>query len=436
MDPLPEDAKPPASGGKQPEGGQRKRKPAVFSNINYDLSYEEEQKKIKQQRLEASVFRTVRPGEETKAVIDFMSEMMASGERIDTIPGQMPVSLGRITLSQIRQFAYWAGEKSDGERRLLVILNRQMYLVDRKLSMLSPILETVFDDKHQASLTKLFDSLDGTILDGELINHDEIQSTCKPPSQYPPDHKLAKFSFICFDVCCIRRDPRVANSPFSVRKFHFKSLTTEYLRSLSKNEHLSFHYKRFWARHDINTLMGTFRSVNLGTPTDFDSLFYQASVKRIFFYRSGDEVMWHLNDGIVFQPERAPYDGKWVCHEPDTLKTFVRDEQSVRLDALSLDLAPSSLSSSSSVGISLKILKWKWPEMNTIDFVVRHPFFRPSSNGLFELELFAQGDGTTVLVRRLDCTSSQKAEFERMLETESKGRGAPTEFVIECAYEV
>lgn len=428
---------PAASGEQKAAVIPRKRKAAdpVFHNQTESMDLDQLQAHIKRQQLEAEIFMHLPPNApERPTLTGFISKMLGDGSSISTIPGQMPASMGKAALNEVSQNAYWVGEKSDGERRLMVILDGTIYFVDRKLSALRPVITA---DSLKTSLATVLSQLDGTILDGELIHHDGIENQFDRPSGLLLP--LPTFSYICFDLCCISHDRRISNAPFSVRMYHFKRLVKEFLRPLSSGQ-LSFHYKRFWRREDISNLLQTLRTAAPKSQSsvahdDASSMMWSSKIARHCFYRSGDECMWHTNDGIIFQPERSPYDGKWSC-PTDLARTLVRNPESVNIKQFQADCVDLSSNDSVSAGAPprLRIYKWKWPEMNTIDFMVKSPFFSKNfSTGAQELQLYTYGDGNAeMVVRKLEVTDSQKREFEQMIRENRAG----DKFVIECAYDV
>jgi len=74
----------------------------------------------------------------------------------ETFPGSQPVSLTRRNLDSLKRIPYVVCEKSDGERHMLLVYNRETYIIDRMFNIY----------RAQLSLPDM-DSI--TFLDGELI---------------------------------------------------------------------------------------------------------------------------------------------------------------------------------------------------------------------------------------------------------------------------
>jgi hypothetical protein len=87
--------------------------------------------------------------------IRFECRAMCGWER-ENFPGSQPVSLTRRNLDTLRRIPYVVCEKSDGERHMLLIFNRETYIIDRMFNIYR--VQVAFPSLESTSL-----------LDGELI---------------------------------------------------------------------------------------------------------------------------------------------------------------------------------------------------------------------------------------------------------------------------
>ncbi|KAF4656592.1 hypothetical protein FOL47_008841 [Perkinsus chesapeaki] len=93
----------------------------------------------------------------------------------ETFPGSQPISFGRRNLRDVTQRPYVIGEKSDGERHMLITDNetRGVYLVDRRFNFYQ--IKLHLPNKEHTGI------VDTTLLDGEVVEdgHDSDKQTVR-----------------------------------------------------------------------------------------------------------------------------------------------------------------------------------------------------------------------------------------------------------------
>ncbi|XXQ33711.1 mRNA guanylyltransferase [Plasmodiophora brassicae] len=267
--------------------------------------------------------------------------------RRNDFPGPLPATVGRCHLQQFARVKYWVTEKSDGERRFLLILPDATFLIDRKWSVLK-VTSSFYQDTCRADLPVL--------LDGELMNPEGT-------------HAL----YLAYD-CMNLGARRLTDAPFSERIAAFEKVAERY-RTAVPDDDLSAHDHPFRIAskffvpqveivrilHKIHPHMGSYRFVDLKR-------------RRV-----------NKNDGLIFV---ADVD-KYRPEKPTTL------------------------------------MKWKWPDKNSVDFIVRAPFF----NDRGELELRCGSyHNQDMVVRRITVDNGTRTQFLSWVQ----GRN---ELVIECVYD-
>lgn len=246
------------------------------------------------------------------------------------LPGPQPRSMTRAELSLLHNGDYWVCEKSDGERALLFIHKKSqaVYSVDRKFDLSRMV------SSFAPILLKLFAQNGDTLLDAELIK--QHLSANQTISFY------SIFDVVVFDGL------RVADWNFGGEwdesnqsdgsgrmdvimnkvRAPYKQLVDSCLQNpsdpsgetvRSMDQHFKMVVKEFVAKHHVDRIIDR---VSVRPGQFFNE--YQ--------YSHGGRT--NSNDGLIFTPDRDDYFNK-----------------------------------------KIPLLKWKWPDLNTIDFKVCRPFY-------------------------------------------------------------
>ena len=280
-----------------------------------------------------------------------------------SLPGPLPQSLSRRDLAQLEQGHYWVCEKSDGERAILLLhrSTRKAVLVDRAWSC------RLMRAPHGELLTDLLAPHGDTVIDAELL---EIERGVEDGREGGEDRERrgALYRVSMFDVVTVDGEDvsgRLFGGQWSTAgisddsgrmdvilkriqqpyKDHIKAARTDFTQAkaqqpptspplplpptLELDNHFDLFTKTFVAKHHIDAILK-----NISHSPNPASPFFLHHV-----YRTSRGT--NLNDGLIFTPDRASYH----CRE-----------------------AP--------------LLKWKWPDLNTVDFVVEAPFRGVGEKGL------------------------------------------------------
>jgi len=259
----------------------------------------------------------------------------------NTLPGPLPHTLTRMHLDRIRNNEYWVCEKSDGLRTMFYVEDSGAYLIDRKFGFhrvddptnLLPKLLTRERAADEPPGTPY-----ETLVDGELISVAEITGESErinknvPPSQWRTEHLL-----VVFDTIVVRGE--------SVKQL-------DLLERLKRVQHLTRPIRNLKAK-------------GINPPIRIESKRFSTSVQDIvgrirceggdWIYTDIDKGFKSLNDGIILTPKYNNY-----MHDKDP---------------------------------NLPILKFKWPGLHTVDFLLVPPFVtaRPTTldpNERLELQLY------------------------------------------------
>eukprot|EP00914_Ancora_sagittata_P020132 GHVO01039907.1.p2 GENE.GHVO01039907.1~~GHVO01039907.1.p2 ORF type:complete len:455 (+),score=98.03 GHVO01039907.1:53-1417(+) len=225
-------------------------------------------------------------GENQTAILGKVREMCGWNQK--TFPGSQPVSLSRSNLADLIRNRFVACEKTDGVRYLLLAASKNVFLIDRKQTVLCvemhlPVIDS--EDPHQR-----------TLLDGELVT-DTVGGQ-------------KRVRFLVYDAISINKIPclrydlitrlKLAYEEVIKPRIVWESLNPEALEAeKSSNNFLEIYIKDFFEIWDIPCI------------------------------QNFSDRLPHLSDGIIFTPVDAPY-----C-----------------------------------AGTCKKLIKWKPPHMNTVDFV-------------------------------------------------------------------
>jgi mRNA guanylyltransferase len=192
------------------------------------------------------------------------------------LSGPQPKSLARAHLGVLRDHAYWACEKSDGERAMLYISREQRtcFLLDRKF-----VVTRVADT---AACADLWARQGDTLLDGELLR----------------DIDDARPRFATFDVLAL---DGIATGllPLSKRLEHIgQGIVLPYRRQapdVTAAWPLVVMAKAFFPKHHLSALLAHIKPI--------------AGERDAYLYDDGKRR--NKNDGLVFTPE----DGGYLCKD-------------------------------------------------------------------------------------------------------------------------
>ena len=268
-----------------------------------------------------------------------------------SLPGPQPASLTRGELHKIEEGEYWVCEKSDGERTILLLQrdSRQVLLVDRKWSCRR------MRHDYAAVLISLFATHGDTVVDAELIELDRNESggERKESDRDGPLYRITMFDVLCFD------GQRTADMLFGGRwgannvsdgsgrmdvivdRIHkpYQQHMQAARRTpdgpavpestLTKlDAHFELNVKEFVAKHNVERILSRITHAPSTNPHFTQHTYTHGS-------RSNS------NDGLIFTPDTADY----YCR-------------------------------------TIPLLKWKWPDLNTVDFLVYPPYTLDNDKGL------------------------------------------------------
>jgi len=253
------------------------------------------------------------------------------------LPGPQPISITFREMSTLREHEYWCCEKSDGERAMLFITQSPpaAYLIDRKFT---------FQVLTHPIYTELWGKKGDTLVDGEVIQHEEHTRTAMDAAtrgEFKSGHcPVPVATFMAFDLLVLHGE-RILDKRLSerlkgigmgiVRPYRdrfpqyatFPLIASTSQGSSSGSDHpLAVRAKSFSPKHRLQS--DIFRYIREMTSQVDGSKYYE--------YNDGKRK--NKNDGIIFTPEADDY----FCRK-------------------------------------VPILKWKWPGLNTIDFLTRAPWF-------------------------------------------------------------
>lgn len=242
----------------------------------------------------------------------------------ENFPGSQPVSFERKHLGQssavsLQTLSFYAAEKTDGMRYMLVILgSRGTYAVDRRWDFIR-LPEMHFTTRAAGGQQPGGGAvLDDTILDGELV-----VDTRRRGTEEGTIEKEKILRYLCYDACVVGGRCLMEEAlPLRLMALRRDVLAPRYAaegagRDFS-SEPFAVDQKDFFS---VVHLPHIFGHVKPGTHESDHLYAYQDPLRRVE----------HGNDGVIFTPIMAPY----LC------------------------------------GTCASILKWKPSNMNSIDFQLR-----------------------------------------------------------------
>ena len=229
----------------------------------------------------------------------FPGSQPVSFERRHLAPADDVAAAGRRAVSLMRQ-EFYAAEKTDGVRYMLLILARGAFMVDRNFEMrrLPPM--------HFPSRKPGEPPLDSTLLDGELVE-DERQ-----------DSGPRRLRYLVHDACCVCG----------------AALTTEPLTArlmAARREVLAARFAAAGGGHDfssecfamelkdffhIRQLPHLLQHVTAHTRTAKGESARRGEAKRRFSFDDPLRRLRHGSDGLIFTPVRDPYSSGTCAASP------------------------------------------------------------------------------------------------------------------------
>lgn len=330
-----------------------------------------------------------------------------------SLPGPQPASLTRVELRKIEEGEYWVCEKSDGERTILLLQrdSKHVVLVDRKWSCRR------MKQEYAAVLINLFATRGDTVVDAELIelSKDDSGAERKEGGRDGPLYRITMFDVLCFDGA------RTADMMFGGRwnannvsdgsgrmdiihdRIHkpyqqhlqaARNTTADDTTAAGEatlvrlDAHFELNVKEFAPKHHVERILSRITHAPSANPHFTHHTYTHGS-------RSNS------NDGLIFTPDTADY----YCR-------------------------------------TTPLLKWKWPDLNTVDYVVYPPYTADGDRGL---PLYCSGN-----VRRPSGGGVQKADilFDHMTAVDEHsvrwldevrqrmrtGGSSSQQAVVECGY--
>ena len=267
-----------------------------------------------------------------------------------SLPGPQPASLTRGELHKIENGEYWVCEKSDGERTILLLQrdSKHVVLVDRKWSC-----RRMRQDLANV-LIGLFATRGDTVVDAELIELavGESGGERKEAEREGPLYRITMFDVLCFDgqrTADLMFGGRwnASNPPASDGSGRMDVLYDRIHKPYQQHmqparqpapgadaalttldAHFELHVKEFVAKHNAERILSRITHAPSSNPHFTHHTYTHGS-------RSNS------NDGLIFTPDTADY----YCR-------------------------------------TTPLLKWKWPDLNTIDFTTYPPYTADSDRGL------------------------------------------------------
>ena len=296
----------------------------------------------------------------------------ASAASEHSLPGPQPASLTRVELRKIEEGEYWVCEKSDGERTILLIQRdtRHVVLVDRKWSCRR------MKQEYAAVLVDLFATRGDTVVDAELLDSgkDESGGERKDSARDGPLYRITMFDVLCFDgqrtadlMFGGRWDTNNVSDGSGRMDFILDRIHKPYQQHMQATRlaatdtaavdaklarldaHFELNVKEFFAKHHVERILSRITHSPSSNPH-----FTQHT------YTHGGRS--NSNDGLIFTPDTDNY----YCR-------------------------------------TTPLLKWKWPDLNTIDFVLYPPYTADGDRGL---PLYCAGN-----TRRVGGGGLQKADI-------------------------
>ena len=205
----------------------------------------------------------------------------------DRFPGSQPVSFERKHLLKgdeggpisLLKKAFYAAEKTDGVRYMLLILGEKAYAIDRNFEM-KALPAMYFPAREEGKLC------DRTLLDGELIVDDAADGGLR--------HR-----FLAYDACCVH-GRNVLPEPLPIRLM------------LLRREVLGPRFAAAQAGHSFEGEPFIVEQKDFFSMPQLPSIFAQVSqgghgAKWLYAFNDPLRKLTHGNDGIIFTPIVDPY---------------------------------------------------------------------------------------------------------------------------------
>ena len=273
-----------------------------------------------------------------------------------SLPGPQPASMIRSDLSKLEVGEYWVCEKSDGERAILLIhsATRKVVLVDRSWSC------RVMRGECAEVLVELFASQGDSVIDAELLEiergEEDGREHGEDRERVGPFYRVSMFDVLAINGVSVIDRPfggmwNAANVSDDSGRMDviIKQIQQPYKERIKRarnewpllqqqrgaddppvsslpaalllDDHFDLFTKTFVAKHNVEQILKAItHSPNPSHPHFLSHV-----------YRSSRGV--NLNDGLIFTPDRESYH----CR-------------------------------------TIPLLKWKWPDLNTVDFLIEAPF--------------------------------------------------------------
>ena len=208
--------------------------------------------------------------------------LMLQQEDPERFPGSQPVSFERKHLEapdpsqrgvSLRSKAFYAAEKTDGVRYMLLVLADATYAVDRNFAM-KQLPKMHFPSREGAPLDK-------TLLDGELVEDEVATGTFA-------------LRFLAYDACCINGRSVLAE-PLPKR-----------LMCLRRDV-LSPRYRAAQAGHDFSSEAFMVEQKDFFSMPQLPHIFGHVATadhgaKYLYAFSDPLRKLQHGNDGIIFTP--------------------------------------------------------------------------------------------------------------------------------------
>lgn len=284
------------------------------------------------------------------------------------LPGPQPFTMTREKLGRAKNIKYWVCEKSDGERFFFYVTQAQSYLVNRKFN---------FFRIRSPIYSQLFATEGPTLLDTEVL---KIMS--KDPKAPP--------TMMVFDAIHVNGESvGEKNLHERLERIGYK-IALPYRQQYMDNKHtantngtdggqgkppLVIKAKKFYQKEYVDNILAKITKLPNGE----------------YRYDDHKRNTHNLNDGLIFTPDNDNY---LNTKQPGML------------------------------------VKWKWRGLNTIDFMVKNPFY--DENDISNETLLLYIGGCTQPVRKL--TLPMKSPERERFEKEAFKGGGVNKLVVECGY--
>ncbi|KAL1515643.1 hypothetical protein AB1Y20_002261 [Prymnesium parvum] len=205
----------------------------------------------------------------------------------DKFPGSQPVSFERKHLAKgadvrgvsLFSKSFYAAEKTDGVRYMLLILKDATYAIDRNFAMKK--LPPMHFPSREADC-----KVDRTLLDGELIVDDAEDGGLR--------HR-----FLAYDACCVN-GRNLVPEPLPIRLLHLR------------REVLAPRYAAAADGHDFSAEPFVVEQKDFFSMGQLPNIFSQVAAgshgsKWLYAFNDPLRKLVHGNDGIIFTPVIDPY---------------------------------------------------------------------------------------------------------------------------------